>query len=69
MLCISSSSVVGRERNGDTGNTSSGTSISSPPENLDGNVGGLNGGYEAFVEKKKSSGVGYVLQSVPSSID
>ena len=33
-------------------------SISSPSESVDGAIGGLEGGYEAYMEKKKGSGVG-----------
>jgi len=39
----------------------SGTSLSSPPESVDGTASpGLDGGYEAFIEKKKTGGVGCV---------
>jgi len=36
----------------------SNTTISSPSESVDGAIGGLEGGYEAYMEKKKVSGVG-----------
>lgn len=47
----------GLERDRDQGSV---TSISSPPESVDGTAGGPDGGYEAFIEKKKGSGVGCV---------
>jgi len=34
---------------------------SSPPESVDGTTQGLDGGYDAFIEKKKSASVTYVL--------
>lgn len=37
---------------------STNTSISSLSESVDGTTNGLDGGYESFIEKKKSSGVG-----------
>lgn len=37
---------------------STNTSLSSPPESIESTADGLDVGYEAFIEKKKSSGVG-----------
>ncbi|KAF9521957.1 WD40 repeat-like protein [Crepidotus variabilis] len=50
------------ERDPGNGSMSSGASISSPPESVDGTTGGLDGGYEAFIEKKKGGGVGSSLK-------
>jgi autophagy-related protein 18 len=36
-------------------------SASSPPESVDGTMQGLDGGYDAFIEKKKSASVSCVL--------
>jgi len=40
---------------GSSGNTWD--AASSPPESVDGTMQGLDGGYDAFIEKKKSSSV------------
>lgn len=40
------------------GTGSTNTGLSSPPESIDSTAGGLDVGYEAFIEKKKSGGVG-----------
>ena len=40
-----------------------GDGASSPSESVDGTTQGLDGGYDAFIEKKKSASVSYVLLS------
>jgi len=61
----------GSVKSSETGSNSSPTSgsgsgrgwdgASSPPESVDGTTQGLDGGYDAFIEKKKSASVSCVL--------